>query len=123
MMGLQIKELPFLPWAVNEQALLKKSWSSLSMETTLVLPGAAMIKWCWRMESWKGRIISSVNINYPSKHYWRHAYRQPTLPQGWNGEFEGDAYIGPGCTRIQGLGEEVSLLKQTLYALQYQSVP
>jgi hypothetical protein len=64
-----------------------------------------------------GRIISSTEHKASYKSTTGGMLIASTYPacRGWNGKFEGDAYIGGDCTRILGLDEGFLLKKNTVY--------
>lgn len=64
-----------------------------------------------------GRILSSVEHKLSYESQTGGMLIASTYPacKGWNGEFQGDAYVGGDCTKIQGLGEGFILKPNVVY--------
>ena len=64
-----------------------------------------------------GRILSSIEhkLSYESKTGGMLIASSYPACKGWNGKFEGKAYVGGDCTRLQGLGEGFVLKPNTVY--------
>lgn len=64
-----------------------------------------------------GRILSSIEhkLSYESKTGGMLIASTYPACKGWNGEFEGKAYVGGDCTRLQGLDEGFVLKPNTVY--------
>lgn len=64
-----------------------------------------------------GRIISSEEHKLSYQSTTGGMLITSTYPacKGWNGRFEGNAYVGGDCTRIEGLGEGFTLKRNVVY--------